>query len=75
MGPLQGYRVIEMAGLGPTPFCAMLLADMGADVIRIDREGGNNPHGLEVDLLNRGRRSVVLDLKTPAGVATCLPMH
>ncbi len=72
MGPLQGYRVVEMAGLGPTPFCAMLLADMGADVIRIDREGGNNPHGLEVDLLNRGRRSVVLDLKTPAGVATCL---
>ena len=72
MGPLKGYRVVEMAGLGPVPFCAMLLSDMGADVVRIDREGGNNPLGLKVDVLNRGRRSVALDLKSSQGVATCL---
>ena len=72
MGPLKGYRVVEMAGLGPVPFCAMLLSDMGADVVRIDREGGNNPLGLKVDVLNRGRRSVALNLKLSQGVATCL---
>ena len=72
MGPLKGYRVVEMAGLGPVPFCAMLLADMGADVVRIDREGGNNPLGLKVDILNRGRRSVALDLKSSEGMTTCL---
>ena len=47
MGPLHGYRIVEMAGLGPAPFCAMLLSDMGADVVRIDREGGTNPLGLK----------------------------
>ncbi len=72
MGQLKGYRVVEMAGLGPVPFCAMLLADMGADVVRIDREGGNNPLGLKVDILNRGRRSVALDLKSSEGMTTCL---
>ena len=45
MGPLNGYLIVEMAGLGPAPFCAMLLSDMGADVVRIDREGGSNPVG------------------------------
>ena len=74
MGPLKGYRVVEMAGLGPVPFCAMLLSDMGADVVRIDREGGSNPLGLKVDVLNRGRRSVALDLKSGQGVATCLDL-
>jgi len=74
MGPLHGYRVVEMAGLGPVPFCAMLLSDMGADVIRIDRKGGTNPLGLKVDVLNRGRRSVVLNLKSPEGVTTCLDL-
>ena len=74
MGPLKGYRVVEMAGLGPVPFCAMLLSDMGADVVRIDREGGNNPLGLKVDVLNRGRRSVALDLKSSQGVVTCLDL-
>ena len=63
MGPLHGYRIVEMAGLGPAPFCAMLLSDMGADVVRIDREGGTNPLGLKVDVLNRGRRSVALNLR------------
>lgn len=73
-GPLTGIRIVEMAGLGPAPFCAMLLADMGADVIRIDRPGGSNPLQLEVDVLNRGRRSVALDLKTPEGIETCLQL-
>ena len=63
-----------MAGLGPAPFCAMLLSDMGADVIRIDREGGSNPLDLEIDVLNRGRRSVALNLKTPEGIATALAL-
>jgi len=73
-GPLTGIRVIEMAGLGPAPFCAMLLSDMGADVIRIDRPGGSNPLGLDIDLLNRGRRSVALDLKSSEGVKQCLEL-
>lgn len=71
MGPLKGIRVIEMAGIGPGPFCAMMLSDMGAEVIRIDRLGlkgsGNRQH-----VLNRGRRSLALDLKHPLGKATVL---
>mgnify|MGYP003300471118 FL=1 len=74
MGPLNGYRIVEMAGLGPAPFCAMLLSDMGADVVRIDREGGSNSLDLEIDVLNRGRRSVALNLKTPEGIATALAL-
>ena len=74
MGPLNGYRIVEMAGLGPAPFCAMLLSDMGADVVRIDREGGSNPLDLKIDVLNRGRRSVALNLKTPEGIATALAL-
>lgn len=74
MGPLQGIKIIEMAGLGPAPFCAMLLADMGADVIRLERPGGSNLLGVEYDILNRGRRSVAVDLKTPAGVETVLKL-
>ena len=75
MGPLSGIKVIEIAGIGPGRFCAMLLADMGADVIRIDRAQGvsdpvpDHPHG---DLMNRGRRSVGVDLKNPDGVETVL---
>ena len=63
-----------MAGLGPAPFCAMLLSDMGADVVRIDREGGSNPLDLKIDVLNRGRRSVALNLKTPEGIATAFAL-
>nr|PZM95801.1 MAG: hypothetical protein DIU77_11815 [Thermocrispum agreste] len=68
-GPLRGVRVIELAGLGPAPFGAMLLADLGADVIRVDRPEGRaagNPLDHRHDLLARGRRSVALDLKRPA---------
>lgn len=74
-GPLQGIRVIEIAGIGPGPFAAMMLADMGADVIRVDRAGqvrDEIPEGPSLDLLARGRRSVGVDLKHPEGVETVL---
>src|SRR4051812_19681499 len=68
-GPLTGLRVIELAGLGPAPFCAMLLADLGADVIRVDRQGGPSPLSgpAQFDLLNRGKRSIEVDLKHEQG--------
>lgn len=62
MGPLTGYRIIEMAGIGPGPFCAMMLADMGAEVIRVDRPGADDSRG---DVLCRNRKHVVLNLKDP----------
>jgi alpha-methylacyl-CoA racemase len=70
-GPLAGLRVVELAGLGPGPFAAMLLADLGADVLRVERPGARPFVGAsEHDLLSRGRRSVAVDLKHPDGVAT-----
>ena len=76
MGPLHGLKIVEVVGLGPGPFGAMLLADMGAEVIRIDRPGGgmfsgsgNNPR---LDFLNRNKRSVCIDLKNPQGLQTAL---
>ena len=77
MGPLQGTTVLEIAGIGPGPFCAMLLADMGADVIRVDRAGqvmGGDPESPPADVLNRGRRSIGLDLKSPDGVEALLSL-
>jgi alpha-methylacyl-CoA racemase len=77
MGPLSGIKVIEIAGIGPGPYGAMLLADLGADVIRIDRSGnvlGGDPATPPADLLARGRRSVGVDLKHPDGVATVLDL-
>jgi crotonobetainyl-CoA:carnitine CoA-transferase CaiB-like acyl-CoA transferase len=71
-GPLVGLRVLEFAGLGPAPFCGMLLSDLGADVVRIDRPGGRDYDRFDVE--TRGRRSVLLDLKTPAGVDTALAL-
>ena len=77
MGVLSGYRVIELAGIGPAPMCAMLLSDMGADVIRIDRVADAGL-GVQVQtkfsLLNRGRRSVALDLKRPEATEAVLRM-
>lgn len=70
MGPLQGLRVIEMAGIGPGPFCAMLLADMGAEVWRVERREG--PPGSRRDVMGRGRRSIALDLKHPAATRAVL---
>lgn len=75
MGPLHGLRIIEIAGIGPGPFAAMMLADMGADVIRVDRASnalGGDPAAPPVDVLNRGRRSIAIDLKSPDGVETLL---
>ena len=76
-GPLDGIRIIELAGLGPAPFAGMMLADAGADIIRIDRsERATYPPHTEphVDLMNRGRRSVAVDLKHPDGVALVLQL-
>jgi len=74
-GPLQGIRVLEVGGIGPGPFAAMVLADLGADVVRIDRPAAvqsDQPAG--GDLLARGRRSVVVDLKHPEGVEVVLAL-
>lgn len=75
MGPLKGYKIVEMPGIGPGPFCGMMLADMGADVVRIDRMEVADL-GLKEDpkfnLLNRGKRSVAIDLKNKDGVAAAL---
>jgi alpha-methylacyl-CoA racemase len=72
-GPLAGLRIVELAGLGPAPFCAMVLADLGADVLRVDRLGAPAAGGLDAALL-RGRRTVALDLKHPDGVAALLEL-
>ncbi len=71
MGPLTGIRVIELAGLGPLPFCAMLLADLGADVIRVDRPGSSALFGLE-QVTCRNRKSLGLDLKETSAVDVLL---
>jgi len=71
-GPLAGLRVVELAGIGPGPFAAMLLADLGAEVIRIDRPGETARLAPERDATRRGRRSLTLDLKCAAAVAVLL---
>jgi alpha-methylacyl-CoA racemase len=78
-GPLAGVKVIEIAGIGPGPFCAMLLADLGANVLRIDRKGGGtftSSLGMDPtrDISNRGRSSLALDLKHPDAVAAVLDL-
>ncbi|MEE2803487.1 MAG: CaiB/BaiF CoA-transferase family protein [Pseudomonadota bacterium] len=73
MGPLEGIKVIELTGIGPGPFCAMMLGDMGADIVRIDRIGG---HPSNIDprksVLDRSRRSVGVDLKSEPGIKVAL---
>lgn len=69
MGPLKGIKVVEMAGIGPGPFCAMMLSDMGAEVIRVDRLA-HKGSGHKANVLNRGRRSIAIDLKNSQGVDT-----
>lgn len=74
-GPLTGVRIVELAGIGPGPFCAMMLADMGADVIRVDRSdqvGGATWNSY--DVLNRGRRTIAVDLKNPDGVEVVMKL-
>lgn len=76
-GPLSGVRIVELAGIGPGPFAAMLLADLGADVLRVERVDAarrDGPGGLELAVLNRSRRSVAVDLKAADGVATVLDL-
>jgi len=76
-GPLAGYRIIEIAGIGPGPFAAMMLADMGAEVIRVERAQstkGPSPDRPHVDVTLRGRRSIAIDLKHADGVATLLDL-
>jgi alpha-methylacyl-CoA racemase len=77
MGPLAGVKVVEIAGIGPGPFCAMLLADLGADVIRVDRADrvrGNDHDVPPGDIMNRGRRSIGVNLKDPEGVGVVLEL-
>ena len=75
-GPLDGVRVLEFAGMGPAPFAVMMLADMGAEVVRVDRLGGTKQAGPVPNPmpnpLHRGRRSVAMDLKNPAAVTAIL---
>lgn len=73
-GPLKGLKVVEIAGIGPSPHACMILADLGADVIRVERPGGQMLTGGSHDLLNRGRPSVALDLKNPEAVSTVLDL-
>ena len=75
-GPLAGVRVLELASIGPAPFAGMLLADLGADVVRVDRPGGASLQVVppEQDLLGRGKRSVLLDLKNPADLDQLLTL-
>jgi alpha-methylacyl-CoA racemase len=76
-GPLSGLKVIEMPAIGPVPFCGMLLADLGADVLRIDREGDVDlglPIEPKYELLGRGKRSLALDLKNPQAIALVLDL-
>jgi alpha-methylacyl-CoA racemase len=69
LGPLAGLRVLELASIGPGPHCAMLLADQGAEILRIDRPGGN---GWENPIVDRGRHRLTLDIRTPQGRELCI---
>ncbi|OUX41016.1 MAG: carnitine dehydratase [Proteobacteria bacterium TMED261] len=72
MGPLEGVRVVELQGIGPGPFCGMMLADMGAEIIRVDRSSAVGQKASATDFLARGRKSIAVDLKNPEGVETVL---
>ncbi len=75
-GPLSGYRIIEIAGIGPGPFCAMLFADMGAEVIRVERAQAVRPgaSGKITDISVRSRKNIAIDLKSPEGVEALLKL-
>jgi alpha-methylacyl-CoA racemase len=73
-GPLAGVRVVELAGVGPAPFCVMLLADMGASVVRVDRVGPASGDYTANPVIERGRRSVAVDLKAPDGAQVVLDL-
>src|SRR5258708_13766876 len=75
MGPLTGFKIVEIAGIGPAPMCAMLLADLGATVLRVERMQAS---GLRIDnpsrfeIMNRNRHAIAVDLKKAQGVETVL---
>ena len=71
-GPLSGLKIVEFAGIGPGPFCGMLLSDLGADVVRVDRKGSGRSS--PADVTSRGRRSVALDLKSPDAIEAVLKL-
>ena len=73
MGPLKGLKIIEMAGIGPGPFCGMILADLGAEVIRVDRASAAGT-GSREEPANRGKKSIAVDLKSPDGVEVVLKL-
>ena len=76
-GPLTGFRIVEIAGIGPGPFAAMMLSDMGAEVIRVERAQavrGPAPETPYFDVLQRGRQNIAIDLKNPDGVETLLQL-
>jgi alpha-methylacyl-CoA racemase len=80
MGPLEGVKIVELAGIGPAPFCAMLLSDMGAEIIRVDRAAsvgqdvGREGEDARFGLMQRGRRNIAVDLKNPDGVTAVLKL-
>ena len=74
MGPLTGLRVVELQAIGPGPFCGMMLADMGAEIIRVDRSAAVGSGARSADVLARGRKSIAVDLKNPQGVETVLKL-
>jgi alpha-methylacyl-CoA racemase len=74
MGPLKGIKIIEVGGIGPGPFCGMMLSDMGADIVRVERKGGLSLSDPKYDLLTRNRKSISINLRTPQGVHTLLRM-
>ena len=74
MGPLQGVKIIEVGGIGPGPFCGMMLSDMGADVIRVERKGQSSLTEPKYDVMMRNRRSMGIDLRKPEGVEIVLDM-
>jgi alpha-methylacyl-CoA racemase len=74
MGPLKGVKIIEFGGIGPGPFCAMMLSDMGADIIRIERKGQLSFTEPKYDVMMRNRRSIGINLRKPEGTAAVLKM-
>ena len=74
MGPLTGVKVVELQGIGPGPFCGMMLADMGAEITRVDRAASVGRPAATADILARGRKSIAVDLKSPEGVETTLKL-
>ena len=74
MGPLKGVKVVEVGGIGPVPFCAQMLSDMGAEVVRVERSGPRNLVEPKYDVWHRGRKSVAMDLRKPEGIEAVLKL-